>query len=86
MEIIGEFNDWKSKIKLIKCKLRQGIYVKYFDDGLATGEYEFKFIINGSFQVSSMYEIIQNDLYGYLNILEIKNNRPLHNINSYSSI
>lgn len=46
--LMGSFNRWRGKIPLIWCKLRK-LHIRYFD-GLKRGrEYEFKFIVDGSF-------------------------------------
>jgi len=49
ISVIGSINKWKEPINLIKCRLRQGLYVRYFETLKLGREYEIKFIIDGSF-------------------------------------
>lgn len=48
VSIICSFDNWKNKIKLVYCPLRK-LFVRYFN-GLTLGqEFEFKFIVDGSY-------------------------------------
>ena len=71
--MIGSFNSWTEKVPLIFCQLRN-TFVRYIK-GLRKGdEYEFKFIVDGSYQLNSMYEINES-VYGkgYVNVITCKN-------------
>ena len=71
MSIIGDLNNWNNKIDLKYCKLRH-IFVRYFH-GLKKGaEYEIKFIVDGSYQLSSKYEIIESYCRGMVNVYEVQ--------------
>ena len=56
---MGSFNNWKRKLPLKRCKLR-GIFIRYIDGLKSNKEYEIKFIVDSSYQLSSNYEMIES--------------------------
>jgi len=46
--------------------------VRYFE-GLKNGDYEIKFIVDGSYQLNSQYGIVESsEEHGLINILEVR--------------
>jgi hypothetical protein len=73
VSLMGSFNRWHGKIPLIWCRLRQ-LHIRYFE-GLKRGkEYEFKFIVDGSFQLSRSYDLVESmhPRNGFVNVLFIQ--------------
>ena len=68
--VLGSINDWKFMIKLALCPLRH-IFVRYFD-GITLGDYEIKFVVDGSYQLNSQYDVIENERYGMVNVFEVR--------------